>query len=180
MSGGNKRDLHTPAQRVYNAYDYGSKIRIKRALQNLLQLGVRAESGDTSSHAVAIDLQTALGKYKDNEYLQVVTKKQKAAIILHLVCGYSEEEASNIVGVSQQAISCRIMSGLGRIQQYLEKGYVDWHEWDDEELELILDHYNTEGPLWCSEQLNRPISQVYSTAKRLRKRGLLGPKEKKR
>jgi predicted transcriptional regulator len=70
------------------------------------------------------------------------------------------------------------MSGLGRIQQYLERGFVDWHEWDDEELELILDHYNVEGPQWCIEHLNRSPSQVYSKVKRLRKMGLLDKKKR--
>lgn len=172
-SGLAKRDVMAPQLAIYQDYDYGSKGHIKKALKNLLQLHIQAEAGNSSSHAIWLDLQTALGRYHANTLLQVVTKKQKQAILLHLVYGYSEAEVAEALHISQQAVSCRVVSGIRRIQRFLETGSTTWNEWDDEEIELLLDHYADKGAQWCASTLNRPLTQVYSKARHLRRQGFL-------
>lgn len=168
-----KRDYLSPQVAVYSEYDYNSKANIKRALENLNHLYSNAEQGNTSAHAVWLDLQTALGRYHANTLLQVVTKKQKQVILLHLVYGYTQQEVAEQLGISQQAVSCRLISGIKRIQRFLTTGRTDWNEWDDEEEELLLEHYREKGAQWCAEKLNRRPGEIYSKVKRMRKQGFL-------
>lgn len=168
-----KPDYIRTQMSVYSDYDYNSKENIKKALENMTVLYSNAEHGNTSAHAVLIDLQTALGKYTTDELMSVVTKKQRQVIILHLVYGYSQDEVAEMLGISQQAVSLRLMSGIRRIQRFLLTGRTGWTEWEDEEIEFLFEHYRAKGARWCAKQLGRTIQEVQSKVKRLRKQGFI-------
>lgn len=165
-----RRDLYTQADSVYSHYRYNDS-GIKRALRDLLLLESRAEQGDSTSHAIWIDLQNALGG--ENSIFNAVTTKQREAIFLHLVCGYSEAETAAKLGISQQAVSCRIQSGIKRIKNFLQTGEIFWNEWTPQEEKFLIDNYKLNGAAWCARELARPITQIYSRARILRERGLL-------
>ncbi len=121
---GSENRTFNSERHVEALYDYTSIAAIKLALRSLLRLQARSEMGCTMSQVIVIDLKTALGQYPIDrrEGKQVLTDRQKQAILLHLVLDRSIEETAEALGINPTAVSHRISSGVKRIVEFLATG----------------------------------------------------------
>jgi len=106
---------------LLNSCNYRNLTSLKRALRRYNKLQELAyKKGNYAAETLVMDLKSALDLYGNNP--KVLTDKQRRAIILHLILGYTEFEVADMVGVSQTAIVASISGGLKRMSQFLVTG----------------------------------------------------------
>ena len=57
-----------------------------------------------------------------NEYLAKIPEKNRAAIVLHYLEGYSVEETAEMLGISESAVKMRLSRGREALKSAMEKG----------------------------------------------------------
>jgi predicted DNA-binding protein YlxM (UPF0122 family) len=132
-------------------------------LKNIIKyLNVFDSSENFKDLCVLADIKTALGLYDKDEDNRVLTPKQKVAITGHLIEDKPQSQVAEEMGISQQAVSLLINTGLKRIQQFLTNTEIKKIHWTDEEKDFLLTQYPILGPEKTAEKLNKPKSKTIS------------------
>ncbi len=160
---------------LLNAFPYENTGAIKKVIRILPQLMLRAQDGDQAASALVMDLSHAmrmqfhLGSmtYRSTG-TDIISEKQQQVLWLHLVLGFSQRETAMELAIQPQSVDDRIKMAIGRISKYLTTGYRGW-TWAEDD--FIKAHFKEHGPEWVSQELDRPLRQVYNRYHYLRGKG---------
>lgn len=125
---------------LMNAVDYSSVRSLKQAISSLTFFKELAGQGNLSAMAILIDLKKALGLYEGER--GAVTDKQRQAIFSVYVCGKTQEQVAQEMGLTRQGVGFLIISGLKLIQKYLLEGKVGNVYLDENEKKFFVDYYH--------------------------------------
>lgn len=166
--GSVKRDIDK-GRHLADLIDYSSPASMKRAFRSMFRLQARAESGCPTASAILVDLKSGLGEYCVDEIMgrRVLTSRQRQAITLHLVYDMSVEDTAAKMGTDPSNVSHAISGGIKRITEFLSTGCTGPARWENWELETLRNHYRNQGAKYVAKLVGRPVSQVYSKAKRM-------------
>lgn len=135
---GKSRDISH--DNLMNAVDYSSVRSLKRAISSLTFFEKLAGQGNLSAMVILIDLKKALGLYEGER--GAVTDKQRQAIFSVYVCGKTQEQVAQEMGLTRQGVGFLIISGLKLIQKFLLEGEVKNVYLDENEKKFFVDYYH--------------------------------------
>lgn len=92
--------------------DYEDEKRLMLLFKNLLKLREHAKDGDSVACCIYADLMGALES-------DAVTEKQRDAIYLVCIMGYTQWEAGKIMGIEQQSMHQNVWGGVNNIKKIL-------------------------------------------------------------
>lgn len=132
-------------------------------LKNMLRhLSMFEEADNMISLCVLTDIKSALGIYEGKKDNRVLTKKQRYAIIQHLIEDRTQSDVGIDMNITQQGVSLLINSGLIRMQKCLAKKEIKWTPWTTREKLIVLNYYPKIGPWETSKLVHKDKDKVIS------------------
>lgn len=119
LMGSVRRDTYNDV--LMRSAKYTNPESIKRLIANVSTLEKLSLKGDQVALSILIDIKTVLGGYGMDK--TILTERQRDAIVLNLIYGYTQKEIGKEWGMTQRAIGYIINNGIKRIITQLEKGY---------------------------------------------------------
>lgn len=117
--GSVRRDTYNDV--LMRSAKYTNPESIKRLIANVSTLEELSLKGDQVALSILIDIKTVLGGYGMDK--TILTERQRDAIVLNLIYGYTQKEIGKEWGMTQRAVGYIINNGIRRIITQLEKGY---------------------------------------------------------
>lgn len=117
--GSVRRDTYNDV--LMRSAKYTNPESIKRLIANVSTLEKLSLKGDQVALSILIDIKTVLGGYGMDK--TILTERQRDAIVLNLIYGYTQKEIGKEWGMTQRAVGYIINNGIRRIITQLEKGY---------------------------------------------------------
>lgn len=149
---GSSRQVFNDA--LMSATNYKSKKSIQSVIRSLLRLEGLSERGDTVAASIMIDMKRALGIY-GGKFFDILTPKQRVVIVDALIKDIPQREIAERLGLTQQAVSYLIGSGISRVAKFLETGKIKYRPFTDEEREYLLANYKSASIQDISYRLQR-------------------------
>lgn len=166
------RGYYTAQEQIYSAYDYRSRRKVQKSLKDLLKLYVMSQKGSIVSPScqdIWVDITNALGQ--TDTIMGALTQKQREAIYYNLILGYTGKETAELLGITQQAVSCRVISGINRMRTFLTGGKIKIRDWSKAEEDFLKQYFADKGAKWCASELDRSVSQVQGKWYAMQKNG---------